>query len=238
MRGASLQGAVLTQLYLADMAHFAAVNAGYRRHFPMVKPAARACVQVPLPERWPLVVHVLVARQGLPLLLKFRRDGVSQCMCSETRHCLAPPEPFASAGTSQDPAESDPPNPWSRAPQVLCLPCGSLRVPVSCIRAAGLPGAARAEHIQVGAELHWALQPGGCHARPHLLRRPDRPGPAHHGPPAQPAAASPPVLQQLPGGLLPTLVQSDGCLCMPFSSTACSWALRLQPFETLHSMQP
>ena len=82
---------MLTQLYLADMAHFAAVNAGYRRHFPMVKPAARACVQLPLPQHCPLVVHVLVARQGLPLLLKSRLGTVR----SEIGHYPAPPSRFS-----------------------------------------------------------------------------------------------------------------------------------------------
>ena len=48
-------------LYLADMAHFAAANAGYVTELPPVNPPARACVQLPLPEGVSAAVEVLVA---------------------------------------------------------------------------------------------------------------------------------------------------------------------------------
>ena len=54
-----LAEAVFVHLYLADMGTFAAVNRAYHRHFPAVSPAARACIQVPLPQGVPVAVDVL-----------------------------------------------------------------------------------------------------------------------------------------------------------------------------------
>ena len=54
-----LAEAVFVHLYLADMGTFAAVNRAYHRHFPAVSPAARACIQVPLPPSIPVAVDVL-----------------------------------------------------------------------------------------------------------------------------------------------------------------------------------
>ena len=42
------------------MSHFAAANGAYRRHFPAVSPAARACVEVPLPPGCPVMLEVLL----------------------------------------------------------------------------------------------------------------------------------------------------------------------------------
>ena len=61
----SLADAVFVHLYLADMGSFAAANRAYSRHFPAVSPAARACIQTPLPQGVPLAVDVLF-RPGLP----------------------------------------------------------------------------------------------------------------------------------------------------------------------------
>lgn len=52
------------QLWLRDMAHFSSVNAAYSPHFPATKPAARACVALPLPADTPLCVQVIVATTG------------------------------------------------------------------------------------------------------------------------------------------------------------------------------
>jgi len=43
--GASLEGVVKCNVYLADMAAFGAVNAVYERFFPGEAPPARACIQ-------------------------------------------------------------------------------------------------------------------------------------------------------------------------------------------------
>ena len=51
---------LFVHLYLADMSHFAAANGAYRRHFPAVSPAARACVEVPLPPACPVMLEVLL----------------------------------------------------------------------------------------------------------------------------------------------------------------------------------
>ena len=61
----SLADAVFVHLYLADMGSFAAANRAYSRHFPAVSPAARACIQTPLPQGMPVAVDVLF-RPGLP----------------------------------------------------------------------------------------------------------------------------------------------------------------------------
>jgi len=55
-QGVSLADAVFVHLYLADMGSFAAANRAYSRHFPAVNPAARACIQTPLPEGVPLLL--------------------------------------------------------------------------------------------------------------------------------------------------------------------------------------
>jgi len=60
-RGLSWRSALFVHLYLADMAHFAAANAGYAMALPPVNPPARACVQLPLPEGVSVVVEVMVA---------------------------------------------------------------------------------------------------------------------------------------------------------------------------------
>ena len=65
--GQTLGDAVFVQLYLADMGSFAAANRAYSRHFPAVRPAARACIQTPLPRGVPVAVDVLF-RPGLPFL--------------------------------------------------------------------------------------------------------------------------------------------------------------------------
>jgi len=51
---------LFVHLYLADMSHFAAANGAYRRHFPAVSPAARACVEVHLPPGCPVMLEVLL----------------------------------------------------------------------------------------------------------------------------------------------------------------------------------
>jgi len=60
-RGLSWRSALFVHLYLADMAHFAAANAGYAEALPPINPPARACVQLPLPEGVSAAVEVLVA---------------------------------------------------------------------------------------------------------------------------------------------------------------------------------
>lgn len=62
----SLGDAVLVLLWVRDMAHFASLNAVYSRHFPAVRPAARACVQVALPAAMPLILQVRIAAPGAP----------------------------------------------------------------------------------------------------------------------------------------------------------------------------
>lgn len=62
----NLADAVFVHLYLADMGSFAAANRAYARHFPAVRPAARACIQTPLHWGVPVAVDVLF-RPGLPL---------------------------------------------------------------------------------------------------------------------------------------------------------------------------
>ena len=52
-------------LYLADMADFAAANAGYAMVVPLVNPPARACVQLPLASDAIAVVEVLTASTPL-----------------------------------------------------------------------------------------------------------------------------------------------------------------------------
>lgn len=59
-KGLALSHALFVKLYLSDMSHFAAANAAYCRHFPAVSPAARACVQVGLPEDRPVMLDVLL----------------------------------------------------------------------------------------------------------------------------------------------------------------------------------
>ena len=54
-------------LYLADMADFAAANAGYAAVLPPVNPPARACIQLPLPDGVPAMVEVLVASRPAAL---------------------------------------------------------------------------------------------------------------------------------------------------------------------------
>ena len=76
-QGVSLADAVFVQLYLADMGSFAAANTAYSRHFPAVSPAARACIQTPLPEGVPLAVDVLF-RPGLPKST-FNRSCLRAC---------------------------------------------------------------------------------------------------------------------------------------------------------------
>ena len=51
---------LFVHLYLADMSHFAAANGAYRRHFPAVSPAARACVEVHLPPGCSVMLEVLL----------------------------------------------------------------------------------------------------------------------------------------------------------------------------------
>ncbi|KAL0024275.1 hypothetical protein WJX79_002109 [Trebouxia sp. C0005] len=51
---------LFVHLYLADMSHFAAANGAYRRHFPAVSPAARACVEVQLLPGCPVMLEVLL----------------------------------------------------------------------------------------------------------------------------------------------------------------------------------
>ena len=60
-RGLSWRSALFVHLYLADMTHFTAANAGYATALPPVNPPARACVQLPLPEGVCAAVEVLVA---------------------------------------------------------------------------------------------------------------------------------------------------------------------------------
>ena len=60
-RGLSWRSALFVHLYIADMAHFAAANAGYAAVLPPVNPPARACVQLPLPDGVFAMVDVLVA---------------------------------------------------------------------------------------------------------------------------------------------------------------------------------
>ncbi|KAK9813243.1 hypothetical protein WJX72_011346 [[Myrmecia] bisecta] len=55
-----LADALFVHLYLADMEHFAAANAAYCCHFPGVSPAARACVQLPLPADMAVAIDVLL----------------------------------------------------------------------------------------------------------------------------------------------------------------------------------
>ena len=50
----------LVHLYVADMSHFAAVNEAYVRVVPTIRPPARACVQLPLPEGIPAALDVTV----------------------------------------------------------------------------------------------------------------------------------------------------------------------------------
>jgi len=82
-QGVSLADAVFVQLYLADMGSFAAANRAYSRHFPAVSPAARACIQTPLPEGVPLAVDVLF-RPGLPKSMLNR-----SCMTRGTIPCTS-----------------------------------------------------------------------------------------------------------------------------------------------------
>ena len=62
----SLATAVFVHLYLADICAFAAANSAYTRHFPAVSPAARACIQVPLPIGVIIALDVFL-RPGEPL---------------------------------------------------------------------------------------------------------------------------------------------------------------------------
>ena len=62
--GVSLKEAVLVQINLVDMSHFAAMNGVYRQFFPLARPAARACVQHSLPVGQQFTVELLVDTQG------------------------------------------------------------------------------------------------------------------------------------------------------------------------------
>lgn len=52
------------QLFLQRMEHFAAVNAVYSEHLPAVSPAARACMQLPLPDCTALMLSVVAPVGG------------------------------------------------------------------------------------------------------------------------------------------------------------------------------
>ena len=83
----TLADAVFVQLYLADMGSFAAANKAYSRHFPAVSPAARACIQTPLPRGVPVAVDVLF-RPGLPLHATCTVYTHSCCYCDLRELCL------------------------------------------------------------------------------------------------------------------------------------------------------
>ncbi len=99
-QGVSLADAVFVQLYLADMGSFAAANRAYSRHFPAVSPAARACIQTPLPEGVPLAVDVLF-RPGLPesmLDSSCMMRGAILCT-HKPNACCTSPQPYAHAAS-------------------------------------------------------------------------------------------------------------------------------------------
>jgi len=76
---------LFVHLYLADMSHFAAANGAYRRHFPAVSPAARACLEVHLPPGCPVMLQVL-----LPSTVEGKYHGQLRAKSTKVT-CLSPP---------------------------------------------------------------------------------------------------------------------------------------------------
>lgn len=88
---------LFVHLYLADMSHFAAANGAYRRHFPAVSPAARACVEVQLLPGCPVMLEVL-----LPSTVEGKYHGQLHAMSSILTCCRLLQMMFAQRWTNSE----------------------------------------------------------------------------------------------------------------------------------------
>ena len=100
--GATWADVDAVQLYVADLAHFAAVNEAYLRVVPAHAPPARACVELALPPGVPACVELLAA---VPVLGPEAEDRVApepkRSLHVQSLSCWAPAciGPYAQAAT-------------------------------------------------------------------------------------------------------------------------------------------
>lgn len=86
-RGLAWSDALFVHLYLADMAHFGAVNEAYCQHLSACEPPARACVQLQLPPGVPVLVEVLLTSEAQA---RGRRVLHVQSISSWAPSCIGP----------------------------------------------------------------------------------------------------------------------------------------------------
>ena len=106
---------LFVHLYLADMSHFAAANGAYRRHLPAVSPAARACVEVPLPPGCPVMLEVL-----LPSTVEGKCHSQLHAKSSILTCCQLLQEILRGDGLTQNPVL-----PWQMYTPQSCSSCDS-----------------------------------------------------------------------------------------------------------------